>query len=81
MYDEILDEEEELQRKNNRVHKKKHEDGSEDDEEDLSLYEDDHPSMSCEEDMDELQSYRNQNANHPQDFLNESTADFNKEIR
>lgn len=58
------------------------EDDSADEDEDESLYEDEdfnNPSMSCEEDMD-LQSFRN----HPHihnDFLNESTADFNKEIR
>ena len=36
--------------------------------------------MSCEEDIDDLQSYRN-NANLHNEFLNESTADFNKEIK
>ena len=40
-----------------------------------------------DEDIDDLQSYRNKHQGNPgmqghsNDFLNESTADFNKEIR
>lgn len=60
----------------------------------MSLYEEDdydiHQEMSFEEELEELQSYRNHN--HPggkdapqggdnPNFLNESTADFNKEIK
>ena len=63
----------------------------EDDEESMSLYEEEEideedmmidPTMSFDEDIEDLQSYRNnqQNPNN-NDFLNESTADFNKEIR
>ncbi|CDW72911.1 UNKNOWN [Stylonychia lemnae] len=87
LYDEILDEEEELERKQNKVQRKKtkknQEDFSQDDDEDESIYEDEdyiNPSMSCDEDIDDLQSYRN-NANLHNEFLNESTADFNKEIK
>lgn len=36
--------------------------------------------MSFDDEIDDLQSYRNNNPN-PNEFLNESTADFNKEIR
>jgi predicted nucleic acid-binding Zn-ribbon protein len=36
--------------------------------------------MSFEEDIDDLQSFR-QNANNQTEFLNESTADFKKEIK
>lgn len=57
-------------------------DDSIDDDEDESLYEDEDyldPSLSCDEDID-LQSFRNHHHMN-NDFLNESTADFNKEIR
>ena len=37
--------------------------------------------MSGEDDLDNLQSYRNNNIPDPSEFLNESTADFNKEIK
>ncbi len=71
------------------------EDSEEDYEESMSMYEEEeldeeddlHPTMSFEEDIEELQSYRNHNGQGPSegpgntDFLNESTADFNKEIR
>lgn len=60
----------------------------EDYEESMSMYEDEddiHPTMSFDEDIEELQSYRNAHPGHPEppggDFLNESTADFNKEIK
>lgn len=64
----------------------------EDDEESMSMYEEEEideedlmidPTMSFDEDIEDLQSYRNnqQNPNSNNDFLNESTADFNKEIR
>lgn len=56
----------------------------ESEDEDMSLYEEDeddiHPTMSFDDEIDDLQSYRNNNPN-PNEFLNESTADFNKEIR
>jgi hypothetical protein len=58
-------------------------DDSADDDEDESVFEDEddnNPSMSCEEDLDDLQSFRNNNHLN-NEFLNESTADFNKEIR
>lgn len=66
-----------------------YEEEEEEDYEDLMLL---HPTMSFDEDIDDLQSYRNHqnNQNNPQgtaieghgnNFLNESTADFNKEIR
>ena len=95
LYDEILDEEEEFERKMLKIQKRKQKklNGMEEDSEegdDESIYEEEedyeelHPTMSFEEDIDDLQSYR-----HPQnaapvgqtEFLNESTADFNKEIR
>lgn len=75
------------------------ESGGEDDEEfeeSMSIYEEEedadellHPTMSFEEDIDDLQSYRNHHHNNHvenlpdehNNFLNESTADFNKEIR
>ena len=94
LFDEILDEEEELARKINKLKRRKikKENGQESeeddfvDEEDESFYDDDfvHQTLSGEEDTDELHSYRN---NHNEnniaktEFLNESTADFNKEIR
>eukprot|EP00347_Sterkiella_histriomuscorum_P007677 403347996 len=92
LYDEILDEEEDHERKQSKLQKRKlkkegHlvQDDSQDEDEDESFYEDEeynNPSMSCDEDLDELQSYRNQAALHQHhDILNESTADFNKEIK
>ncbi len=58
-------------------------DDSGEDDEDDSAYEDEdfnNPSVSCEEDLDDLHSFRN-NPHLHNEFLNESTADFNKEIR
>jgi len=91
-----LDEEEEIERKLNKIQKKKHrkaeggigvqpfdaEDSCDEDEDESIFDEDDiHPTMSFEDDIDELHSYRNNQNQHENNFLNESTADFNKEIR
>jgi hypothetical protein len=63
---------------------------SEDDEDyldgdDESFYDDSfiHHTMSGEEDNEDINSYRNQTnpTEHKNEKLNESTADFNKEIR
>ena len=50
------------------------------------MYEEDFNNqiLSGEDDIDNLQSYRNHNTTDGKamnEFLNESTADFNKEIR